>query len=172
MALAFALAAACGGGSSQEGAAPVATAVPSDVSTPNASTTPRLDPTPLVTPSAAASPLSTAEPAPLETPTPKSITEPVPEPSAPPLPTPAATAVPAVVLLRDPIWEVEWEGVPNWEYVAVSAGWDFACGLRIGGKVECWGDDSYGQLDAPSGEFVAVSSGGGALVRDTGRRDR
>ena len=44
---------------------------------------------------------------------------------------------------------------------AVSASRHFSCGLRIDGTVKCWGDNSLGQTDAPSGSFSAVSAGGG-----------
>lgn len=30
------------------------------------------------------------------------------------------------------------------------------CGLRTGGRVECWGDDTYGQSSPPAGAFVEV----------------
>ena len=47
----------------------------------------------------------------------------------------------------------------NRDFVAVSAGGNFSCGLKTAGAVECWGEDDYGQLAAPSGVFSAVSAG-------------
>ena len=42
---------------------------------------------------------------------------------------------------------------------AVAVGADHSCAIRTGGTVVCWGDNSYGQTDAPSGTFTAVSAG-------------
>ena len=43
---------------------------------------------------------------------------------------------------------------------AVSVGDFHACGLRTGGTLVCWGEDSNGETDPPSGRFTAVSAGG------------
>ena len=43
--------------------------------------------------------------------------------------------------------------------VAISVGSDHACALLDSGEVECWGDNEYGQADAPGGRFSAVSAG-------------
>ena len=48
----------------------------------------------------------------------------------------------------------------------ITAGNQHSCGLRTYGTIdygviECWGDNHYGQLNAPSGGFAAVSAGGG-----------
>ena len=34
-----------------------------------------------------------------------------------------------------------------------------SCGARTDASVECWGYDSAGQLDAPSGQFTTVVAG-------------
>ena len=50
--------------------------------------------------------------------------------------------------------------VPTVEFTMVSAG---SCALRSDGTITCWGLDDFDQtdsLDAPSGEFSAISSGG------------
>ena len=35
-----------------------------------------------------------------------------------------------------------------------------SCGLRTDGTITCWGSDIEGQLNAPAGQFSAVSAGG------------
>ena len=42
---------------------------------------------------------------------------------------------------------------------AVSAGVDHNCGLRTDGTIECWGDNRYGQSEAPVGAYTSVSAG-------------
>ena len=42
----------------------------------------------------------------------------------------------------------------------LTVGEDHSCAIRRNGSVLCWGRNSYGQTDAPSGEFIAVSVGG------------
>ena len=41
----------------------------------------------------------------------------------------------------------------------VTAGEIHSCGLRSGNTITCWGDNRWGQLDAPSGSFQAVTPG-------------
>ncbi len=43
------------------------------------------------------------------------------------------------------------------DWVDVSAGYWYTCGIRRNGEILCWGDN-YGQKDAPEGAFSAVSS--------------
>ena len=45
-------------------------------------------------------------------------------------------------------------------FMAVDAGHDHSCALRIDNTVACWGGNVHGQADAPDGEFKAVSAGG------------
>ena len=50
---------------------------------------------------------------------------------------------------------------PAGQFVSVSAGWRFACGLRPDDSVDCWDGDRGGRLtqyDLPPGEFSVVSS--------------
>lgn len=41
----------------------------------------------------------------------------------------------------------------------VDSGYFVICGVRPDGTLRCWGDNGYGQLNAPPGTFRAVSSG-------------
>ena len=50
---------------------------------------------------------------------------------------------------------------PGGRFIAVSAGNHHTCGLRENSELECWGRNDYGETDAPSGVFSAVSVGGG-----------
>ena len=43
-------------------------------------------------------------------------------------------------------------------YTAVSAGGNHTCAIRESGKIECWGDNEFGQTDAPAGRFTAISA--------------
>ena len=48
---------------------------------------------------------------------------------------------------------------PEGAFVAVSAGWSHACGVRASGEIACWGSDLRGEMwDVPAGEFTAVTS--------------
>ena len=44
-------------------------------------------------------------------------------------------------------------------FSAISAGLHHSCAIRDTGEIECWGNNQYGQTDAPEGNFVAVSAG-------------
>lgn len=47
------------------------------------------------------------------------------------------------------------------DYVNVSVGWTHGCALKKDGTVQCWGDDTYGQVSGqPSGvKFVQIKAG-------------
>ena len=45
-------------------------------------------------------------------------------------------------------------------FTTIDAGYGHACGLRADGTVACWGDNHFGQAEAPGGQFTAVSAGG------------
>ena len=45
------------------------------------------------------------------------------------------------------------------EFISVSAGYGYTCGVRRDGSVECWGLDDHGQATPPEGEFASVSAG-------------
>ena len=45
------------------------------------------------------------------------------------------------------------------QFTAVSVGSAHSCGLRSDATAVCWGDNWFGQADAPSGSFTAVSAG-------------
>ena len=51
------------------------------------------------------------------------------------------------------------EGESSALFEAVSVGGSHSCGLRTDGTIACWGDNSAGKADAPSGTFNAVSAG-------------
>ena len=44
-------------------------------------------------------------------------------------------------------------------YRSVSAGISHTCALEESGEVHCWGDNGYGQGDAPPGPYKSVSAG-------------
>lgn len=46
------------------------------------------------------------------------------------------------------------------DWLSVSAGADFACGIHLDGSLECWGDNSYGQSSPPSGIFMNFACAG------------
>ncbi len=51
-------------------------------------------------------------------------------------------------------------GPPAAGYIAVSAGGSNTCAIREdSGAIECWGQNEYGQTDAPDGSYTAVSAG-------------
>ena len=46
-------------------------------------------------------------------------------------------------------------------FLKIAAGWYHALGLRPDGTIKAWGDNSYGQANAPEGRaFVAIAAGG------------
>ena len=45
------------------------------------------------------------------------------------------------------------------KYAAVSAGWEHSCWLRTDGTAVCWGNNAFGQSDAPAAKFAAVAAG-------------
>ena len=46
---------------------------------------------------------------------------------------------------------------PEWRgFVEISAGKSHACAIRDDGTIECWGDNSLGQAQAPSGQYRQV----------------
>ncbi len=50
--------------------------------------------------------------------------------------------------------------IPGAPYSDIAAGSQHACALRAdGGGVLCWGDNRYGQTDAPEGAYIAITAG-------------
>ena len=45
------------------------------------------------------------------------------------------------------------------QFTSIDAGSSHACGVRLDGRVSCWGDDGDGRASPPSGEFVEVAAG-------------
>ena len=39
------------------------------------------------------------------------------------------------------------------------AGYAHSCALGPTGTITCWGDNTFGQLDAPAGSFVEIAAG-------------
>ena len=46
------------------------------------------------------------------------------------------------------------------KYQAVDAGKNHTCGIKLDDTLECWGDNTQRQTDAPEGQFLSVSAGG------------
>ena len=46
------------------------------------------------------------------------------------------------------------------KYQAIDAGKNHTCGIKLDNTIECWGDNTHGQTDAPEGQFLSVSAGG------------
>ena len=44
-------------------------------------------------------------------------------------------------------------------FTAISAGDEHSCGIRADNTIACWGDNIFGQADAPAGQFTAISTG-------------
>ncbi len=47
---------------------------------------------------------------------------------------------------------------PSGEFVQVTAGLNFACGLRTDGHAVCWGNDALGRFDIPKKRFKSLSA--------------
>ncbi len=50
------------------------------------------------------------------------------------------------------------KAAPAGVFTSVSASWGYACGLRPGGAVECWGENPVAELEPPAGVFKNVSA--------------
>ena len=59
---------------------------------------------------------------------------------------------------------------PTTGFIAVSAGEQHTCAIRVSGAIECWGGNYSGQIDAPTGSFTAVSAGSShtCAIRESG----
>ena len=64
-----------------------------------------------------------------------------------------------IALLTLGLLALDSEHVSAHHAVQVSAGGDFACAITSSGELECWGDNHFGQTDAPPGRFSQVSAG-------------
>ena len=49
-------------------------------------------------------------------------------------------------------------------FKTVTAKWNHSCAVRTDDTITCWGDNRYGQADAPGGTFSAVSAGWGEVL--------
>ena len=52
-------------------------------------------------------------------------------------------------------------GIGTRGFAQISAGAEYACGLRVDGSASCWGDNTYGQTIFPAGTFTEISAGWG-----------
>ena len=50
-------------------------------------------------------------------------------------------------------------GIPTGQFLSISGGESYACGIRLDKTIACWGANYRGELDAPSGEFKTISAG-------------
>ena len=50
-------------------------------------------------------------------------------------------------------------GLPEGNFIAISAGDYNTCGIKVSGEVECWGDNDYSQANSPAGNFIALGAG-------------
>ena len=66
----------------------------------------------------------------------------------------------AIAALLDRAHEEASVALPPVEDITLSAGPEATCVVRESGAVVCWGENSDGQTDAPSGSFRSVSVGG------------
>ena len=96
-------------------------------------------------------------PTPVPTPEPVSTSAPSPQPTEPvaptQVPTPTRTAIPTVTSTPTPT------PTPTpypWRFADVSVGQQFTCGLRVDGRVVCWGDTRYG--GPPEGRRIRLSA--------------
>ena len=48
---------------------------------------------------------------------------------------------------------------PGAGYVAVEDGNRNACALHASGRIDCWGDNGYGQAEVPAGSWTDVATG-------------
>ena len=70
---------------------------------------------------------------------------------------------PSAVSAQEPeVWLVRGDGyqvLEGLDLVSINAGRGHSCGLRADGLLGCWGSNTHGQTDAPSGRFSQVSAG-------------
>ena len=70
---------------------------------------------------------------------------------------------PSVVSAQEPeVWLVRGDGyqvLEGLDLVSINAGRGYSCGLRADGLLVCWGANTHGQTDAPTGRFTQVSTG-------------
>ena len=66
----------------------------------------------------------------------------------------------AIAALLGRAHEEAYVALPPVEDITLSAGADTTCLVRESGAVVCWGENSDGQTDAPSGSFRSISVGG------------
>ncbi|WP_419946176.1 cell wall-binding repeat-containing protein [Candidatus Poriferisodalis sp.] len=55
----------------------------------------------------------------------------------------------------------EVNSVSDGVYTAIAAGRGHSCAVSTDGSIDCWGDNEFGQADAPDGVYTAIAAGGG-----------
>jgi serine/threonine protein kinase len=94
-------------------------------------------------------PLATATPAPGSTSVPPpGVASPTPMPTPLPTPTPRPTPTPPPPPTPAP-----------GKYSQVTGGAYDSCAIKTGGAIACWGDNSYGQTNVPSGTYNTLTAG-------------
>ena len=75
-------------------------------------------------------------------------------------PAPAGVRVAGVAAAAPPGRRGDPEGAGSQApFSAVAVGTGYGCGLRTDRSVDCWGENTRGQADAPGGEFSAIAAG-------------
>lgn len=52
--------------------------------------------------------------------------------------------------------------IPDVAFAEICVGHYFACGLGLDGTITCWGENTFGAVDAPEGTYVQVGCGAGS----------
>ena len=84
----------------------------------------------------------TTQPDPTPEPTPEPTTDPTPEPTPDPTPEPTEIDLPPT----------------GPQLTSIAVGRSHSCAIRADQTIACWGDNRYGQIDAPVGQYSAIAA--------------